>query len=56
MTQRSVILLGSTGSVGTQALDVVDRNPGRFRVDGLATGGSDPHALAAQVIATGASV
>ncbi|MHA6805284.1 1-deoxy-D-xylulose-5-phosphate reductoisomerase [Salinifilum ghardaiensis] len=45
---RSVLVLGSTGSIGTQALDVVRRNPGRFRVAGIAAGGGDPAALAAQ--------
>ena len=30
------MILGSTGSIGTQALDVVRRNPERFRVAGLA--------------------
>jgi 1-deoxy-D-xylulose-5-phosphate reductoisomerase len=35
---RSVIVLGSTGSVGTQALDVVRRPPDRFRVVGLSAG------------------
>lgn len=54
MNQRSVTILGSTGSVGTQALDVIARNPGRFRVEGLAAQGADPAALAAQVRATGA--
>jgi 1-deoxy-D-xylulose-5-phosphate reductoisomerase len=44
-------VLGSTGSVGTQALDVAAGNPGRFRVAGIAAGGSDPQALAAQAIA-----
>ena len=34
---RSLIILGSTGSVGTQALDVVRRNPDRFRVVGLSS-------------------
>ena len=47
---REVVLLGSTGSVGTQALDVAAGNPGRFRVAGIAAGGSDPQALAAQAI------
>jgi 1-deoxy-D-xylulose-5-phosphate reductoisomerase len=32
---RSLCILGSTGSIGTQALDVVRRNPDRFRVVGL---------------------
>ena len=36
---REVVLLGSTGSIGTQAVDVVRRNPDRFRVVGLAAGG-----------------
>jgi len=43
--------LGSTGSIGVQALDVIARNPGRFDVVALAAGGSDPVALAAQVAA-----
>jgi len=46
---RSVLVLGSTGSIGTQALDVVRRNPDRFRVAGLAAGGRDPVLLADQV-------
>ncbi|GAA0519075.1 1-deoxy-D-xylulose 5-phosphate reductoisomerase [Saccharopolyspora subtropica] len=47
---RTVLVLGSTGSIGTQALDVIRRNPDRFRVAGLAAGGSDPRALAAQAL------
>ncbi|HEY2766498.1 MAG TPA: 1-deoxy-D-xylulose-5-phosphate reductoisomerase, partial [Pseudonocardiaceae bacterium] len=39
---------------GVQALDVVRRNPQRFRVVGLAAGGADPQTLAAQVLETGA--
>ncbi|WP_400993689.1 1-deoxy-D-xylulose-5-phosphate reductoisomerase [Agromyces sp. GXQ0307] len=35
---RSVIILGSTGSIGTQALDVIRANPRRFDVVGLAVG------------------
>ncbi len=35
---RSVIILGSTGSIGTQALDVIRANPNRFEVVGLAVG------------------
>jgi len=34
----SVTILGSTGSIGTQALDVIERHPGRFRVEALAAG------------------
>lgn len=35
---RDVIVLGSTGSIGTQALDVIRDNPDRFRVVGLSAG------------------
>lgn len=47
---RTVVVLGSTGSIGTQALDIVSRNPDRFRVTGLAAGGSDPDLLARQAL------
>jgi 1-deoxy-D-xylulose-5-phosphate reductoisomerase len=52
-TSRSVLVLGSTGSVGAQALDVAARNPHLFTVAGIAAGGSDPRALAAQALAHG---
>jgi 1-deoxy-D-xylulose 5-phosphate reductoisomerase len=42
------VILGSTGSIGTQALDIIRRNPGRFRVVALAAGGGQPDLLAAQ--------
>jgi 1-deoxy-D-xylulose-5-phosphate reductoisomerase len=45
---RDVVILGSTGSIGTQALDIVRRNPGRFRVAALAAGGGNPGLLARQ--------
>ncbi|MDN4475689.1 1-deoxy-D-xylulose-5-phosphate reductoisomerase [Demequina sp. SYSU T00192] len=45
---RTVSLLGSTGSIGTQALDVVSRHPGRLEVVALAAGGADPDAIVAQ--------
>lgn len=35
---RDVIVLGSTGSIGTQALDVIRDNPDRFRVVGIGAG------------------
>ena len=35
---RTVAVLGSTGSIGTQALDVIARNPDRFRVVALSAG------------------
>ncbi|MEU5694028.1 1-deoxy-D-xylulose-5-phosphate reductoisomerase [Actinosynnema sp. NPDC020468] len=55
-TPRSVLVLGSTGSIGTQALDVVAANPDRFTVAGLAAGGSDPALLARQAVESGAPV
>ncbi|WP_162463491.1 MULTISPECIES: 1-deoxy-D-xylulose-5-phosphate reductoisomerase [unclassified Mycolicibacterium] len=48
-----VLVLGSTGSIGTQALDVIAANPDRFEVVGLAAGGGNPDLLAAQRAATG---
>ncbi|PZF80265.1 1-deoxy-D-xylulose-5-phosphate reductoisomerase [Jiangella anatolica] len=50
---RDVVILGSTGSVGTQAIDVARRNPDRLRITGLAAGGSDPGQLAAQALELG---
>ncbi|MBI1849232.1 MAG: 1-deoxy-D-xylulose-5-phosphate reductoisomerase [Planctomycetes bacterium] len=35
---KRIVLLGSTGSVGRSALEVVDSHPDRFRVEGLAAG------------------
>jgi 1-deoxy-D-xylulose-5-phosphate reductoisomerase len=53
MTSREVVLLGATGSIGTQALDVIRRNPGRFRVVGLAGGGGNVALLAEQALEFG---
>ncbi|TWP45163.1 1-deoxy-D-xylulose-5-phosphate reductoisomerase [Lentzea tibetensis] len=47
-TPRTVLILGSTGSVGTQALDVIRANRDRFQVVGLAAGGANPALLAEQ--------
>ncbi|MGW6706412.1 1-deoxy-D-xylulose-5-phosphate reductoisomerase [Streptomyces sp. NPDC054956] len=47
---RSVVVLGSTGSIGTQAVDVIRRSPGRFRVLGLAAGGGRLDLLAEQAL------
>ncbi|PRX68966.1 1-deoxy-D-xylulose 5-phosphate reductoisomerase [Nonomuraea fuscirosea] len=47
-TLRSVVVLGSTGSVGTQALDVIAANPGGFKVAALAAGGGKVELLARQ--------
>ncbi|WP_229788425.1 1-deoxy-D-xylulose-5-phosphate reductoisomerase [Thermopolyspora flexuosa] len=49
-------LLGSTGSIGTQALDVIARNRHRFRVVALAAGGGRPELLARQVAEFGPEV
>jgi 1-deoxy-D-xylulose-5-phosphate reductoisomerase len=54
--RRDLVLLGATGSVGTQALDVVRRNPERFRVVGLAGGGSRVELLASQALEFGVEV
>jgi 1-deoxy-D-xylulose-5-phosphate reductoisomerase len=37
---KRVLILGSTGSIGTQALDVISRSPGAFEVVGLSAGRS----------------
>ncbi len=44
---RRILILGSTGSIGTQALDVIRANPTRFEVVGLAAG-SNRDAVAVQ--------
>ena len=48
VSSRRVVILGSTGSIGTQALDVIRRNPGHFTVVALAAGGADVAAIASQ--------
>lgn len=48
-----MLILGSTGSIGTQALDVIAANPDRFEVVGLAAGGGNPGLLAQQRDETG---
>lgn len=50
---RSLTILGATGSVGSQTLDLVARNPGRWRVEAI-TAGSDVAGLAAAARACGA--
>jgi 1-deoxy-D-xylulose-5-phosphate reductoisomerase len=47
------LILGSTGSIGTQALEVIAANPDRFQVVGLAAGGGSPDLLARQRAETG---
>jgi len=46
---KDVVILGSTGSIGTQALEIVRANPDRFRVVGLTAGGSHPELFEQQV-------
>ncbi len=47
--RRDVVILGSTGSIGTQALEIVRRHPDRFRVVGLTAGGGNPELFDRQV-------
>lgn len=47
--RNTVVILGSTGSIGTQGLDVISRHPERFTVTGLAAGGAHVRLLAQQV-------
>lgn len=53
--RRRVILLGSTGSIGTQAIDIVQRNPDRFEVVGLSAG-ANVDLLARQAVSLRAPV
>ena len=48
-TRRDVVILGSTGSIGTQAIEVVRANPDRFRVVALTAGGSQEELFEQQV-------
>jgi 1-deoxy-D-xylulose-5-phosphate reductoisomerase len=48
-SRRDVVVLGSTGSIGTQALDIVRSHPDRFRVVALTAGGSNRDLFAKQV-------
>jgi 1-deoxy-D-xylulose-5-phosphate reductoisomerase len=50
VTHRTVTLLGSTGSIGTQAVDVVRAHPERFSVRALSAGGADVALLARQAV------
>ncbi len=56
MHVRDVVILGSTGSIGTQALDVIAAAPDQFRVVGLSAGGGQIALLARQALDTGAAV
>jgi 1-deoxy-D-xylulose-5-phosphate reductoisomerase len=50
---REVTVLGSTGSIGRQAIAVAGQNPDRLRVTGLAAGGGDVGLLAEQALSLG---
>jgi 1-deoxy-D-xylulose-5-phosphate reductoisomerase len=54
MQPRKIALLGSTGSIGTQAIDVVDGAPHLFEVVALSAGGGNLELLARQAVHTGA--
>jgi 1-deoxy-D-xylulose-5-phosphate reductoisomerase len=46
--KRRLIILGSTGSIGVQALEIVDANPDLFEVVAITAAGSNPDSLIAQ--------
>lgn len=48
MSTQRILILGSTGSIGTQALDVIADNPDKFTVVGIAAGGSNPQLIIEQ--------
>jgi len=50
---RDVVLLGSTGSIGTQAIDIARAAPDQFRVVAIAAGGERPDLLVAQALELG---
>lgn len=52
----TVALAGSTGSIGTQTLDVVAAEPDRYRVVALGAGGGNVDLLVAQAKQTGAAI
>lgn len=45
---KRIVILGSTGSIGTQACEVIRANRDAFEVVGIAAGGRDPEAIIAQ--------
>ncbi len=56
---RRVVLLGSTGSIGTQAIEVIERNRDQFTVVGICAGGTSPESvalLAQQAVTLGVEV
>jgi 1-deoxy-D-xylulose-5-phosphate reductoisomerase len=53
---KSLVILGSTGSIGVQALEIVDANPGLFKVVAITSAGSNPDLVIAQAKKFGVSV
>lgn len=53
---RSILLLGSTGSIGLQAMEIIRRNKDRFRLVGLAAGGHNIDLLCQQIHETGVGI
>ena len=47
---RDVVILGSTGSIGVQALEIIEANPGQFRVVALTAAGNNIDLLVAQAV------
>jgi len=47
---RDVVILGSTGSIGVQALEIIDANPSQFRIVALTAAGNNVDLLVAQAI------
>lgn len=51
ISPKRILILGSTGSIGTQALEVIADNSDLFSVVGISAGGSDPALIAEQALA-----
>ncbi|OLT54768.1 1-deoxy-D-xylulose-5-phosphate reductoisomerase [Corynebacterium sp. CNJ-954] len=51
--KKRVVVLGSTGSIGTQALEIIAQNPDRFDLVGVSAHGSKPDVLLDQIRAFG---
>ena len=45
---REIVVLGSTGSIGVQALEIIEANPSKFRIVGLSAGRKNPELLMMQ--------
>lgn len=48
VSTKRIVILGSTGSIGTQALEVIAANPDKFEVVAIAAGGSNPELVIQQ--------